>query len=69
MREELRYFEARVPRTEKGNKTGGDNAEDDNDDDTDKNAKNVKISTRKHIKTSKIKVKTPELSVTRLILA
>ena len=47
MREELRYFEARVSRTEKGNKTGGDNAEDDNDDDTDKNAKNVKISTRK----------------------
>ena len=46
----MRYFEARVPRIEKGNKTGGDNAEDDNDDDTDKNAKNVKISTRKALK-------------------
>ena len=39
MREELRYFEARVLRIEKGNKTGDDNADDDIDDDTDRHAK------------------------------
>ena len=39
MREELRYFEAGVPRIEKGNKTGDDNPDND---DTDRHANKCK---------------------------